>query len=80
VSVKRFPIQLAGGNHNVVFAFDYDDLLATLRQAVETLEAWEDYEGYAPKFARETLASAKAKLDLDPMDGTRETDKDGNRV
>jgi hypothetical protein len=29
---------------------------------------------------RAALAACRKKLDLDPMDGTRETDKDGNRV
>ncbi len=78
MSVIRFSIPLAGGNHNVVFAFDYDSLLAVLRQAVGAMEAemdeWDrglgtddimcsdEYKWRNKDRYESALAAAKAKL------------------
>ena len=61
---------------------DRASLLAVLRQCVEAMEWVYKYadDNDVEEMILTVLAACREKLDLDPMDGTRETDKDGNRV
>jgi hypothetical protein len=50
---------------------DREFLLSVLRKAVKTIEALEYYKGWAPKWARGTLASCRAVLDGNEKEAKR---------